>query len=208
MAKAKLCAFEGNGQSTVDLDARLFETEVNVDLMHRAVRVLLMNRRQGTASTKTRGEVSGGGRKPWRQKGTGRARAGSRRSPLWVGGGTMFGPKPRSYERKLTKKMRRRALTSALTDRAQEERVVVLDHVSFEEPKTKAAVALIERLEIEGTALFVVGREELVPATSKSFRNLPGVTCVVSDALNAYDILRHETLVVTQAAMAELGERV
>ncbi|UCF10473.1 MAG: 50S ribosomal protein L4 [Candidatus Bipolaricaulota bacterium] len=208
MAEAKLFAFDGNGSSTAELDARLFDSEINVDLMHRAVRVLLMNRRRGTASTKTRGEVRGGGRKPWRQKGTGRARAGSRRSPLWVGGGITFGPRPRNYDLKLTKKMRRRALTSALSDRAQEDRVILLDRVSFEEPKTKAAIALIGRLEIDGTALFVVGRDEFSPATTKSFRNLPGISCVVSDGLNAYDVLRHETLVVTQTAVAELGERV
>ena len=120
MAEANLYSFADEGApQSVALDERLFGVEVNVDLLYRTVRMQMANRRQGTHSTKTRGEVSGGGRKPWRQKGTGRARAGSRRSPLWVGGGTMFGPKPRSYEMKLTRKMKRGALVSALSDRAR-----------------------------------------------------------------------------------------
>ena len=207
MVDAKRCLFEGGAETTVGLDPRVFGAKVNVDLMHRAVRSQLLSRRQGTSSTKTRGEVSGGGRKPWRQKGTGRARAGSRRSPVWVGGGTVFGPKPRSYDVRLTKKMRWRALTAALSDRANEGRVIVLDRVGFDAPKTKAAVELLGRLGIEGSALIVVGRDEMARAAKKSFSNLENVKCIASGGLNVYDVIRHATLVLTEAAVREIEER-
>ena len=161
MAEAKLYQFAGEGEpQTQALNERLFGAEVNEDLLYRTVRMQLANRRQGTHSTKTRGEVSGGGRKPWRQKGTGRARAGSRRSPLWVGGGTTFGPKPRSYETKLTRKMKRGALVSALSDRAREERLTLIDRIVFDVPKTKAVVALLDRLGLPDSTLVVVGSAE------------------------------------------------
>ena len=207
MVEARLCTFDGAAEPTSVALPEAFDGDVNVDLMHRAVRTLLLGRRQGTSCTKTRGEVSGGGRKPWRQKGTGRARAGSRRSPLWVGGGTVFGPKPRQYDRKLTKKMRRRALISALSDRARGDHVIVLDRIGFSEPKTKAAAAFVERLGLQGTALIVVGETEFDEAIRKSFRNLPGITCVGSLGVNVYDVMRHDTLVLTQAAVSEIGER-
>jgi large subunit ribosomal protein L4 len=170
-------------------------------------RMQLANRRQGTHSTKTRGEVSGGGRKPWRQKGTGRARAGSRRSPLWVGGGTIFGPKPRSYEMKLTKKMRLGALASALSDRAKDGKVVLLDRIAFEEPKTKQAVALLDRLGVEGSTLVVVSSAEYKREIKKSFTNLPRVKCLSCAGINAYDILKHDNVVLTLGAVEQLKER-
>jgi large subunit ribosomal protein L4 len=206
--EAKLYAFDGTAEpQAASLDERLFGAEVNGDLLYRAVRMQLANRRQGTHSTKTRGEVSGGGRKPWRQKGTGRARAGSRRSPLWVGGGTVFGPKPRSYATKLTKKMRAGALRSALSDRARGGNVVLVDRVSFEEPKTKAAVDLLARVEVTGTALVVVATSEYGRSVRKSFTNLASAKCIASGGLNVYDILRHEHLVLTTGAVEELRER-
>jgi large subunit ribosomal protein L4 len=206
--EARRFAFEGSGgPQTETLDDRLFGAEVNGDLLYRAVRMQLGNRRQGTHSTKTRGEVSGGGRKPWRQKGTGRARAGSRRSPIWVGGGITFGPKPRSYETKLTKKMRQGALRSALSDRAGDNKVTLIDRIGFDEPKTKAAVALLARLELEGTTLVVVSTEEYGQAMRKSFTNLPNAKCIASAGLNVYDILRHEHLLLTVGALEELKER-
>jgi large subunit ribosomal protein L4 len=167
----------------------------------------LGNRRQGTHSTKTRGEVSGGGRKPWRQKGTGRARAGSRRSPLWVGGGTVFGPKPRSYESKLTKKMKQGALAAALSDRANTGDVALVDQLPFESPRTKAAVALLERLQLTGKTLVVVGADEYHRAVKKSFTNLPHAKCIACAGINVYDILRHDHLLLTAKAMDELSER-
>jgi len=206
--KARRYAFdESTEPETVVLEDRLFGVEVNEDLLHRVVRMQLGNRRQGTHSTKTRGDVSGGGRKPWRQKGTGRARAGSRRSPLWVGGGTMFGPKPRSYETKLTKKMRQGALRSALSDRAADGRVTLIDRIAFEEPKTKAAVELLRRMELSESTLVVVSVEEYGRAMRKSFTNLEQAKCIASSGLNVYDILRHDGLLLTAGAVEELKER-
>jgi large subunit ribosomal protein L4 len=208
MAEARLYQFTGESDpQSQSLDERLFGATVNEDLLYRVVRMQLANRRQGTHSTKTRGEVSGGGRKPWRQKGTGRARAGSRRSPLWVGGGTMFGPKPRSYETKLTRKMKQGALSSALSDRAREARLTLIDQIGFEEPKTKAAVALLERLELSGSTLVVVGSTEYNRPVKKSFTNLPRVKCIACGGVNVYDVLRHDNLLMTVGAVEELEER-
>ncbi|MCX6091742.1 MAG: 50S ribosomal protein L4 [Candidatus Bipolaricaulota bacterium] len=208
MVEAKVYSFaEAGGPQTVALDERLFGGEVNKDLLYRMVRVQMANRRQGTSCTKTRGEVRGGGRKPWRQKGTGRARQGSRRSPLWVGGGTTFGPKPRDYSMNLTKKMRAGALVSALSDRAQEGRVVLVDRMGFEEPKTKSAVALLARLGVSGSALIVVSSSEYDRAVKKSFTNLRYVKCIAGCGVNVYDVLRHDFLVMTVGAVEELRGR-
>lgn len=208
MAEAKLHSFAGSGEPKgTQLDDRVFGAEVNPDLLYRMVRMQLGNRRQGTHSTKTRGEVRGGGRKPWRQKGTGRARAGSRRSPVWVGGGTMFGPKPRSYESKLTKKMRRGALASALSDRAGAGNVALIDQITFDAPKTKAAVELLRRLELSENTLIVVSSAEYNRAVKKSFSNLPRAKCIACAGVNVYDILRHEQVLLTTAAVEELTER-
>ncbi len=208
MVEAKQYTLEGTGEpQVVALEEGIFAAEVNRDLLHRAVRMQLLNRRQGTSSTKTRGEVRGGGRKPWRQKGTGRARAGSRRSPVWVGGGTIFGPKPRSYHIKLTKKMRKGALSSALSDRARDGKIVLIDRIKFDLPKTKEAISLLERLGMTSTTLVVVGKDEYNHAVKKSFSNLHGVKCLACAGINVYDILRHEGLVLTRAAIDELKER-
>ena len=208
MAEAKLYSFAGaNDPQTASLDDRMFDANVNEDLLYRVVRMQLGNRRQGTHSTKTRGEVSGGGRKPWRQKGTGRARAGSRRSPVWVGGGTIFGPKPRSYESKLTKKMKLGALAAALSDRANPGNVALIDQIQFETPKTKAAVELLNRLELSGKTLVVVATAEYNNAVKKSFTNLPKAKCIACGGVNVYDILRHDHLLMTAKAVEELTER-
>ncbi len=191
----------------VDLDEQLFGAQVNADLLYRAVRMQLLNRRQGTSSTKRRGEVSGGGAKPWRQKGTGRARAGSRRSPLWTGGGTIFGPKPKSYNTKLTKKMVRAALISAMSDRAAEGRVALINELDFDEPKTKRARAIVDGLAIGSSTLVVVGNDEHNHAIKKSFSNLPNVKCLASAGLNVYDVLRYEGLAMTTEALNEVKER-
>jgi len=208
MAEAKLYSFAGaNDPQTTSLDDRMFGANVNEDLLYRVVRMQMGNRRQGTHSTKTRGEVSGGGRKPWRQKGTGRARAGSRRSPVWVGGGTIFGPKPRSYDSKLTKKMKRGALTAALSDRANSGNVTLIDQIQFEVPKTKAAVELLNRMALSGKTLVVVATDEYNRAVKKSFTNLPTVKCIGCGGVNVYDILRHDDLLMTAKALEELTER-
>ena len=208
MAEARLYRFAGGADpQSRALDERLFGAAINEDLLYRAVRMQMGNRRQGTHSTKTRGEVRGGGRKPWRQKGTGRARAGSRRSPIWVGGGTTFGPKPRSYETKLTKKMKQGALFSALSDRAREERLTLIDRIGFEEPKTRAAVELLDRLGLSDSTLVVVGSSEYDRPIKKSFTNLPRVKCIACGGVNVYDILRHNDLLMTVGAVEELEER-
>lgn len=208
MAEAKLYSFAGaSDPQTSSLDDRMFAANVNEDLLYRVVRMQLGNRRQGTHSTKTRGEVSGGGRKPWRQKGTGRARAGSRRSPVWVGGGTIFGPKPRSYESKLTKKMKLGALAAALSDRAGSGNVALIDQIQFETPRTKAAVELLNRMELSGKTLVVVATTEYNRAVKKSFTNLPKAKCIACGGVNVYDILRHDHLLMTTKAVEELTER-
>jgi len=198
---------EATEPKTVALDATIFDAKVNSDLLYRAVRTQLLSRRQGTSSTKTRGEVRGGGRKPWRQKGTGRARAGSRRSPLWVGGGITFGPKPRSYKVKLPKKMRRGALISALSDRAGDGKVTLLGEIAFTEPTTKGAVSLLNRLGISSTALVIVSASEYNRAVRKSFSNLVGIKCLAAGGLNVYDILRHDELMLTLSGLKEVKER-
>ena len=208
MVEVKQYSVDGTAEpQVVELDESLFGAKVNSDLLYRTVRMQLINRRQGTSSTKTRGEVSGGGAKPWRQKGTGRARAGSRRSPVWVGGGTVFGPKPKTYHIKLTKKMLRGALVSAMSDRAAGGNVVLIDRIAFDEPKTKRAAVLLENLGMNSSTLVVVGKGEYTHAVKKSFSNLPSVKCLASAGLNVYDILRHDGLVLTVEALNELKER-
>jgi len=208
VVKAKLHASdEAAGPQDFELEEGIFGATVNADLLYRTVRAQLLNRRQGTSSTKSRGEVRGGGRKPWRQKGTGRARAGSRRSPLWVGGGVTFGPKPRTYHVKLTKKMRRQALISALSDRANEGKIILVDRMTFEKPRTKAALALLNRLEMCTSTLVVVGADEYNRPVRKSFSNLALAKCLACSGLNVYDVLRHEGLILTLEALGELKDR-
>jgi len=208
MVEVRRYNVDGAGEpQMVELDEALFGAKVNSDLLYRTVRMQLLNRRQGNSSTKTRGEVSGGGAKPWRQKGTGRARAGSRRSPLWTGGGTVFGPKPKTYHIKLTKKMLRGALISAMSDRAAGGNIAIIDGITFDEPKTKRAATLLEKLAMNSSTLVVVGKGEYNQAVKKSFSNLPRVKCLASVGLNVYDILRHDGLVLTAEALNELKER-
>ena len=208
MVEVRRYNVDGAGEpQMVELDEALFGVKVNGDLLYRTVRMQLLNRRQGNSSTKTRGEVSGGGARPWRQKGTGRARAGSRRSPLWTGGGTVFGPKPKTYHIKLTKKMLRGALISAMSDRAAGGNIAIIDGITFDEPKTKRAATLLEKLAMNSSTLVVVGKGEYNQAVKKSFSNLPRVKCLASAGLNVYDILRHDGLVLTAEALNELKER-
>lgn len=180
----------------VELDPAVFGIQPNVPVMHQVVTAQLAAARSGTQSTKTRAEVSGGGKKPWRQKGTGRARQGSTRAPHWSGGGVALGPKPRSYEQKTPKKMIQLALRSALSDRASEGKVVVVDGWSFDTPKTKEAIAALKGLGLDGKVLIVLDRESDV--AWKSFRNLQDVQIIENTELNAYDILCNDWIVFTQ----------
>jgi large subunit ribosomal protein L4 len=183
----------------MQLPDEYFGIEPNVSVMHQVVVAQLAHRRSGTQSTKTRSEVRGGGRKPFGQKGTGNARQGSIRAPHFVGGGIALGPKPRKYGVRTPKKMVALALRSALSDRAAQGRVVVVDQWSFEAPSTKLAAALLESLGVEGTAMVVVERRDDVAA--KSFRNLVNVQVVTTAELNAYDVLCNEWLVFSQASL-------
>ena len=191
----------GGGRSgTVELPDEVFGVQVNVPVMHRVVVAQLAAARAGTHSTKTRSEVRGGGRKPWRQKGTGRARQGSIRAPQWTGGGVVFGPHPRDHSLRVNKKEKVLALRSALTDRLAGGNVVVLDGLDFDEPKTRRAVELIEALELAGRKLlFVV--EGLEESAIKSLRNLQTVHVVTFDQLNTYDVLASDTVVFTRDSL-------
>ncbi len=189
----------GAKAGTVTLDEATFGIEPNVPVMHQVVTAQLAARRSGTQSTKTRAEVRGGGAKPWKQKGTGRARAGSSRGPIWIGGGVAHGPKPRSYAQRTPKKMIRLALRSALSDRASEDQVIVIDEWAFDAPSTKGAVAALAALGAEGRVLVVLSRDDVFAA--KSFRNLQHVHVVEVGELNTYDVLVSDFVVFTQATL-------
>jgi large subunit ribosomal protein L4 len=203
MAQISLKNAAGKDAGTVDLDDALFGIEPNVPVMHQVVTAQLAARRAGTQSTKTRSEVRGGGAKPYRQKGTGNARQGSIRSPQFNGGGVALGPKPRSYGQKTPKKMIKLALRSALSDRAGEGKVVVVDSWGWDSPSTKAAKQALAGLDIEGTVLVVVGRDDA--AAALSFRNLPEVQLIAPAELNAYDVLCNEYIVFTADTLPAQG---
>ena len=190
---------DGSTAGTVNLDDTIFGIEPNLAVLHQVVMAQLAARRSGSANTKTRAEVRGGGAKPFRQKGTGRARQGSIRAPQFTGGGIVHGPKPRSYRQKVNKKMTQLALRSALSDRAQSERVVVVDAWHFESPRTKDAISALENLGLEGKIKKVVKAND--DRTMKSFRNLPSVQLVEAAGLNAYDILCADWLVFTSETL-------
>ena len=188
----------------IELNDNVFGVEVNDGLLHQAVVMQLASQRLGTHATKTRAFVRGGGRKPWKQKGTGRARSGSRRSPLWVGGGTVFGPHPRSYAFSMPRKQRRLAIKCALSDKVQEDSLFVLDALDFEAPKTKQVVKLLQTFEIDNKALIITA--EGAENVERSSRNIPGVKAINTTGLNVYDILNHDKLFVTKDAVARIEE--
>ncbi len=190
---------DGSVVDIVGLEPSIFGIEPNLDVLHQVVTAQLAAARSGTQSTKTRAEVRGGGTKPFRQKGTGRARAGSTRSPIWIGGGVALGPKPRSYAQRTPKKMVRLALRSALSDRAAEGRVALVDDWYFEVPRTKDAVAALEALDLDGRVLVVLGPDD--GFADRSFANLPHVQTIVVGELNAYDILVNDWIVFTNATL-------
>ncbi len=198
--KLKATVLDGRGEVSGqrDLPASLFGGPVNVPLMHQVVTAQLAAARRGTANTRTRSEVRGGGSKPWRQKGTGRARHGSIRSPLWVGGGTVFGPHPRDYSQRTPRKMRKGALRSALGDKALAGAIYVLD--GFGEPKTKAAAALLAAAGLDGKVLLVHAPQETSSALYRAFRNLPKVTPAPVGSLAAYDVLVADAIVFSSEA--------
>lgn len=206
MATVTMKNASGADAGTVQLDDAVFGIQPNVPVMHQVVTAQLARRRAGTQSTKTRAEVSGGGRKPFKQKGTGNARQGSIRAPHYSGGGVALGPKPRSYAQKTPKKMVRLALKSALSDRSGEGKIIVLDQWNFETPSTKSAVAVLAALGCQGRVLVVVRRNEL--DAIRSFRNLPEVQLIEVGELNAYDVLCNEWIVFTQGSLPTAGAAV
>jgi large subunit ribosomal protein L4 len=186
--------------SQVEVVDSVFAAEVKEHLFYEVVRMQLNRRRAGTSSAKTRSEVSGGGKKPWKQKGTGRARSGSSRSPVWRGGGIAFGPKPRSYEIKVPKKVRRAAMCSALTLKVQQEKLLVLDALEMTEIKTAAFVAMLEKLKA-GNALIIADADQNLLLSS---RNLPHVKVLPPEGLNLYDVLKYDELVITQTSLKSI----
>jgi large subunit ribosomal protein L4 len=205
MSEIDIRSTSGDVVGKATLDDALFGAQINVPVMHQVVRAQLAAARAGTRATKRRGQVSGGGKKPWRQKGTGRARQGSTRAPHWVGGGVVFGPQPKDYSMKVNRKMRAVALRSALSDRAREGRIAVVDSFSFEEPKTKDAVKALEALGVTGKSLLVL--EAVDMTIGKSFRNLGSVHIITTGQLNTYDILNADWLVFTKAALDLVGKK-
>jgi large subunit ribosomal protein L4 len=189
----------------VQVPTPLVAGPVREHLLHQMVVSQLASRRAGTVATKTKGLVSGGGKKPWRQKGTGRARAGSSRSPLWAGGGTIFGPRPRDYSYRLPKSARRAALRAAIAARHADGALLVVDKVALAEPKTKHMVAFLQGLGVEQSALVVIDRQD--DAVARAARNLPNVKVLVVGGLNVYDILGRKILVMTRAALEHVATR-
>ena len=196
MSKVDIKKSDGAKSGTVELDEDIFGIEPNVAVMHQVVNAQLATKRSGTHSTKTRAEVRGGGAKPWKQKGTGRARAGSSRIPHWRGGGIALGPKPRDYSQRTPKKMKRLALRSALSDRASSNSVYVVDAWDFETPSTKAAKTALEAIGAQGKVLIITDLQD--ENTEKSFRNLSNVNVLSSDQLNVFDILVSDSIVFTK----------
>ncbi len=204
MPKVTLFNQAGSQVGDIELNDSIFGIEPNNHVLFEAIIMQRASLRQGNHKVKTRSEVAGGGRKPWKQKGTGRARQGSIRSPQWRGGGTVFGPTPRSYSYKLPKKVRRLAIKSALSAKALEENILVLEGLSFEAPKTKEFVAVLSNLSVDTKALVVTdGLDEKV---ALSARNIPGVTVVAADGLNVLDVVSHNKLILTKSAVEKVEE--
>ena len=203
MATVSVYNMEGNEVGTIELSDAVFGVDVNEHLVHMAVVAQLANKRQGTQKAKTRSEVSGGGRKPWRQKGTGHARQGSTRAPQWTGGGVVFAPVPRDYTIRLNKKEKRLALKSVLTSKVQENKLIVVDELKFDEIKTKNFVNVMNNLKAE-KALVVLNENDANVVLSA--RNIPTVKTALTNTINVYDILKYNTLILTKDAVATIEE--
>jgi large subunit ribosomal protein L4 len=203
MAKVTVHNMEGKEVGSVELNDAVFGVEINKHLVHMAVVLQLANKRQGTQKAKTRAEVRGGGKKPWRQKGTGRARHGSSRSPQWRGGGAVFAPTPRDYSFKMNKKEKRLALKSALTSRVADGKLIVLDELVFDEIKTRKFQTMLDNLKVTKALVVIADSDEKVV---KSARNIPKIKTAIPGTINVYDILKGDTLIVTKGAVAKIEE--
>ncbi|MBQ2114625.1 MAG: 50S ribosomal protein L4 [Selenomonadales bacterium] len=204
MPKVALYNIAGETTGEVELNENIFGVEVNEALVHQAVVMQLANQRLGTHATKTRGLVRGGGRKPWRQKGTGRARCGSSRSPIWVGGGTVFGPQPRSYAFSMPKKQRRLAIKCALSSKVNDQEIFVVDSINFDQPKTKNVVKMLSDFNAEGKALIITA--DAIENVERSASNIQGVKVITSMGLNVYDLLHYTKIFVAQDAISRIEE--
>ena len=204
MANVSVYNMQGQEVGTIDLNDAVFGAPVNENLLHMAVVQQLANNRQGTQKAKTRSEVSGGGRKPWRQKGTGHARQGSTRAPQWTGGGVVFAPVPRDYSFKMNKKEKQAAVRSALTDRVQQNKVIVLDQLTMGEFKTKEFVKVMENLKAAGKTLVVMADKD--EKVVKSASNIPAVKTTLTSQINVYDLMNAQTVILTKDAVAKLEE--
>ena len=203
MANVSVYNMEGNVVGTMELNDAVFGVEVKENLVHQAVVQQLANNRQGTQKAKTRSEVSGGGRKPWRQKGTGHARQGSTRAPQWTGGGVVFAPVPREYTFKMNKKEKRAALKSVLTSKVQEEKLIVLDELKFGEIKTKNMQNVLNNLKVEKAVVVMNDNDQNVVMSAK---NMPNVQTASTSTINVYDVLKYTTLILTKDAVASIEE--
>ena len=203
MAKVSVYNIEGKVVGDMELNDAVFGVEVNTHLVHQAVVLQLANKRQGTQSAKTRSEVSGGGRKPWRQKGTGHARQGSTRSPQWTGGGSVFAPKPRDYSFKMNKKEKNLALKSVLTTKVAENKFIVVDGLNFDEIKTKNMVNVLKNLEVKKALVVTDDDNKNVTLSS---RNIPGVKTAFTNTINVYDILKYDKMVVAKDVISKIEE--
>ncbi|WIF95592.1 50S ribosomal protein L4 [Caminicella sporogenes] len=204
MPKIDVLNVSGQRVGEIELNDGIFGIEVNEHVLYEAVKNYLANQRQGTQSAKTRAEVRGGGRKPWRQKGTGRARQGSIRAPQWIGGGVVFAPKPRDYSYKLPKKVKRLAMKSALSSKVKNDEIIVLDELTMNVPKTKDMVNILKNINASKKVLIVLAAKD--ENVIKSARNIKGVKTTLVNTLNVYDILNHDTFVVTKEAVQKIEE--
>lgn len=204
MPNIKMLNQQGESVGDIELSEAIFGVEVNEHVVYEVVKNQLANKRQGTQSAKTRAEVRGGGKKPWRQKGTGRARQGSIRSPQWRGGGVVFAPKPRDYSYKLPKKVKRLAIKSVLTSKVNDEELIVLDALKLDDFSTKTAFGILNKVKALKKALVVIGEDD--KKIAKSFGNIPGVIVATADKINVYDMLKHDSLILTKDAVEKIEE--
>ena len=203
MATLAVYNTDGKEVEKIDLSDNIFGVEINETLVHKAVVTYLANNRQGTQSALTRAEVSGGGKKPWRQKGTGHARQGSTRSPQWTGGGVVFAPKPRDYSKKMNKRERQIALFSALTSKVQDEKMIVVDELTMDAPKTAAFAEILKNLKAESALVVTKDKNDNVVLSA---RNIPDVATTISTSINVYDILKYDSLIITKDAAKAIEE--
>ena len=204
MANVSVYNMEGSEVGKMDLNDKVFAVNVNEHLIHMAVTLQLANKRQGTQKAKTRSEVRGGGKKPWKQKGTGHARQGSIRAPQWKGGGVVFAPVPRNYSFKMNKKEKANAMKSALTSRVNDEKFLVMDSLKFDEIKTKKMVSVLDALKVKKALVILDGEDNANVALSA--RNIEGVKAITTNTINVYDILKYETVIITKSAVSKIEE--